>query len=106
MKNESKTETTNTKGVSSAVETVVMQRTNLPLFKILMCDDVVVDVSMLDVGIYASSNPVLYDYNATINGLVNRALAIKDIEGKCMIPYQYIENLQKCQLVDVRLLFA
>ena len=73
-------------------------------FKILMHCGAYVDVNLLEKGIYTTKIPFLYSKDETIDLIIERGKAIKDMMGTQMILEKYFENLKQCQLVEATLL--
>lgn len=70
-------------------------------FKTLMYMDKYVDANSLYTGIYWRTVPNLYPIDDTIETLIERGMAIKDMDGNSLITEEYIENLKQCQLVPI-----
>lgn len=67
-------------------------------YKILMCDDVIVQVPALHAGIYEEINiPLLFDIDSTIESI------IKKYKGYFNESLKARENIKKCQLKTVEL---
>lgn len=76
------------------------------LGQVLICDEVVVDETMLDLGIYPTSRPVIFwDHEVTIESLINKAKYINENSSQEQYPKEYIENLKRCHLEPVEIKF-
>lgn len=80
-----------------------MKETN---FKVLMYMDKYVDANLLYTGIYWRTVPNLYPIDDTIETLIERGMAIKDMDGNSLITEEYIQNLKECQLVPIVIMEA
>lgn len=80
-----------------------MKETN---FKVLMYMDKYVDANLLYTGIYWRTVPNLYPKDDTIETLIERGRAIKDMDGNSLITEEYIQNLKECQLVPIVIMEA
>lgn len=75
-------------------------------FKTLMYMDKYVDANLLYTGIYWRTVPNLYPKDDTIETLIERGRAIKDMDGNSLITEEYIQNLKECQLVPIVIMEA
>ena len=79
-------------------------------FKVLKYGNIFVDISMLKEGIYATNIPQLYSERETIEEIIGGYIGFKDDELYFENEYfkrdldNLIENLSKCELVEVELI--
>lgn len=74
-------------------------------FKILMYCGQYVDVNLLEKGIYISSKPVFYSTDESIGNLIKTQRDTINRLGIDFVSETYFENLNQCELVDVKFLF-
>jgi len=79
------------------------QLTSENRFKVLMYCDGFVDENRLEQGLYSTNIPKLHSIDETIDNLIERVLSIRDINGFSFVNETYIENLKKCELVEITL---
>jgi hypothetical protein len=72
-------------------------------FKTLIYMDNYVDVNKLNSGIYSSIKPTIYSSSETIETLVENAKMMQMTYSKSIVSEEYIENLKKCELVDIEI---
>lgn len=72
-------------------------------YKILMYGHVVVNEAMLNKGIYATSVPTLHIMDATIEMMID---AVNKFHNGTLYAWNYIENLRKCEFVEVEIKFT
>lgn len=64
-----------------------------------------IDKDLLHKGLYYTKVPNLYNKETTIDLMITNARTFKDMNGNCFINEEYFENLSKCELTEVDLLY-
>lgn len=77
---------------------------NTTKFKVLMHNGIYVNLSMLGNGIYATSIPSLFNFESTIELLIESGKKINTLKYAHHYPNAYFENLNKCELVEFSLI--
>lgn len=73
-------------------------------FKALMYCGMYVHANQLVKGIYESNKPFIYTQDETIETMIDKAKAVKDIlNDACWFGDLYFENLKQCQLVPIEI---
>lgn len=72
-------------------------------FKVLMYDNIYVDISLLEKGIYESPSPYLYSIDETIESIQERARMINEKMNMELISKRYFDNFKLCRLEKVNL---
>jgi hypothetical protein len=62
-----------------------------------------IDETRLHNGIYITNKPILHEAEDTIEQMIDRWTASKDILGESFVMGETIENLKKCDLIEVEL---
>lgn len=62
-----------------------------------------VDYTLLEKGIYITSKPHIFEEKTTIQMLINQGKMMKDMVGNSFISDSYFENLEKCELVKIKI---
>jgi hypothetical protein len=71
-------------------------------FKVLTYLGQYVDENLSNEVIYTTSIPQLKSKDVTIEQIVERCKQMQDMAGVCFITEAYIDNLKKCELIDVQ----
>jgi hypothetical protein len=77
---------------------------NTTKFKVLIHNGIYVNLSMLGNGIYATSIPSLFNFESTIESLIESGKKINTLKYAHHYPNAYFENLNKCELVEFSLI--
>ena len=73
--------------------------------KVLMYGNIIVDSIMLPDGIYGTKLPRLYPFDETIEHMIETGKMFRDKTGTEWLPDSYFDNLTKCELRDVVVVF-
>ena len=73
--------------------------------KVLMYGNIIVDSIMLPDGIYGTKLPRLYPSDETIEHMIGTGKMFRDKTGTEWLPDSYFDNLTKCELRDVVIVF-
>lgn len=77
------------------------------IFKALSYLGSYVDTGRLPSGIYHTTQPILFDYNETINSIAERFKGLQsNLDGKPLYDEDAINNLLKCELVDYQITYS
>lgn len=72
-------------------------------FKALMYLGKYVDANLIEKGIYTCSKPFIYSKETTIESMKEAASIMRDMAGIKFISGRYFENIDKCELVPIKI---